>query len=191
MTPKDTHALVFHESEKTYSGLVVNGVGYRDAGKMSNLHDVVVEDSIFIGGIEDCLNINRCQNIELHRCVFKDPRRYALTIKGGARRVILCDCSFMGRKPENCHIEIGQYSDYELSGIRRTTNIQLINCDCDSGPITTKIWRGDKVITMGSPVTQTEIPNIIRWIYFTFRKCRQLYKYGSQGRNNACLFIND
>lgn len=182
---KDTHAYVLYESNKTYKNLDIDGNGFSEAGKASNLENVIIENCIFSGGSEDNFDIVRGENYTFKNCTFKNPNLQNLTIKGGARGIKFINCKFMG-KPKKSHIVFGQYSDYDLCGIGKTENIEIINCLTDQNRITVELWNARKIKVVNSNVRVKNISKFVVWWYFKLRKAQQFLKYGKSGRGNAC-----
>lgn len=184
----DTHAYTFYESNKTYSNLNIDGDGFSEAGKASNLSNVIIKNSTFSGGYEDNFDAVRGTNYVFKNCVFKKPNLQNTTLKGGIDGIIFENCSFLGN-PKNSHIVLGQYSDYDLCGIKKTRNIEIINCYTDQKNISIQLWNSEKPKVINSKVNIKKIPKFIVWFYFTFRKIQQRIKYGKNGRGDACKRI--
>lgn len=182
---KDTHAFVFSEPNKRYFGLNINGKGFSEAGKASNLSNVTIEGCVFSGGYEDNFDAVRGSNYTFRNCVFKEPGLQNVTLKGGINGIRFEFCSFLGR-PKNAHIVLGQYSDYDLCGIGRTRNIELQNCFTDQAELSITLWNAEKPSVSHGRVAIKKVPKFIVFFYFTFRKIQQRIRYGKNGRGNAC-----
>lgn len=182
---KDSHAFVFSDSDKVYSGLDIDGKGFSEAGKASNLSNTVFESCVFSGGSEDTFDAVRGNNYVFRNCVFKNPQLQNVTLKGGIKGIRFESCSFLG-KPKIAHIVLGQYSDYDLCGIDSTRNIELVNCSTDQSKISIILWNSEPPVVSRSRVIIKKIPKFIVFFYFLFRKIQQRIRYGKGGRGDAC-----
>lgn len=182
---KDTHAFVFSESNRRYVGLNINGKGFSEAGKASNLSNVTIEDCVFSGGYEDNFDAVRGSNYIFRNCVFKDPDLQNVTLKGGIDGIRFESCSFLG-EPNIAHVVLGQYSDYDLCGIGPTRRIEFQNCFTDQAKLSVILWNAERPSILRGKVSIKKVPKFIVFFYFTFRKIQQRIRYGKSGRGDAC-----
>jgi len=85
----DIHKMIL-ESNMVYDGLELDGTGFDETIKLSNLRDVIVKNGSFKGGSEDVVDIVRGYDLEIRDSSLEaNGCRSFLTIKGGAQQVVL------------------------------------------------------------------------------------------------------
>lgn len=109
---KDTHKFVL-ENKGVYSGESVNGYGYAEAVKGSNLEDVTFRNFSIVGGYEDCVDVVRGRNyVFCEGDMYAGEARTFVTIKGGVQGIWLEDIVFHGKTKYPWDISLGDHTIY-------------------------------------------------------------------------------
>lgn len=100
--------------------------------KLSYCHDVVVKDSVIIGGFEDCVDIVRGGSIKFIRCKFISKNtKHHFTIKCMVDDIQIMDCTFINNFRtiiDGAFVDLGNWSDYDIDVLPKTKNILISNC---------------------------------------------------------------
>lgn len=187
MIKKDTHKEVVYR-DGVISKKDIDGSGYSETLKLSNVNNCKIEKTTLHGGIEDCVDIVRGNDHLFEDCDFYCDNSYqAFTIKGGAHNITIRNCRFHG-SPSKGYIVLGQYSDYDFCKTIPVSNMLIENCTFENPDVNQVVSWNAKDIDADFEVYR--IPIIIRLAYFTFRKVYDRFKFGKLGRNKACLKMN-
>lgn len=109
---KDTHKMVL-ESGGIYTNENVNGIGYAEAVKCSNLKDVTFRKFSIVGGYEDCLDVVRGRNyVFCEGDMYAGEARTFVTVKGGVHGFWLEDVVFHGKTKYPWEISLGDHTIY-------------------------------------------------------------------------------
>ena len=109
---KDTHKhkLVSHER---LSDVDIDGTGYSEAIKGSNITDVVVRNFSAKGGNEDCIDIVRGSDYLFHHGRLEaNGCRTFITIKGGVDGVVMSEIVLTGKPKWFWDISLGDHTIY-------------------------------------------------------------------------------
>jgi hypothetical protein len=86
--------------------------------------------------------------------------KYGMTIKGGAKNILISNCVFYGHGLE---IDLGNWSDQSQE---RTRNITIKDCfRFDSKPIKVRCLWADDPIVINSNVKITRIHPLLLWFF--------------------------
>ena len=190
-TQKDTHAWGKAHSNERHEGLTVNGTGYSEALKFSNLNNVIISNFDLIGGSEDAIDVVRGSDYTFKNGSIKcDHSNQGMTIKGGAENITIQNIDFTG-KPKFAFIVLGQYSDYDFCRDLPTKNIFISNCKFPLNNRPSLItWNVKNIKTENNKnFSCITVPKFLFWIYFSFRKIQQRIFHGKFGRNSVCSKI--
>jgi hypothetical protein len=95
-----------------YRNCVFDARGASEALKFSRHWDIRVEDSVIIGGVEDCLDIVRGGNLTFERVTFtRNGAKQDVTLKGGALNISFIDCPGLRK------IVLGDYTKYDPKAV--------------------------------------------------------------------------
>lgn len=126
---EDTNALNVPKDGMTYYRISVDGTGLSEAVKISNKNNVKLTECRLLGGNEDCLDIVRGSNHEFHGCCFIPSRktRTMVTIKGGAKGIVLQNCMFRTSEKTKYpwDISIGDYTIYDKYKTTPKTEVKI------------------------------------------------------------------
>ena len=185
MPKKDTHKELIYTSDEEITLETIDGSGYSEALKISNVSNFKGKDLDIYGGYEDCVDIIRGSNHTLENCVFHcDNSQQGFTIKAGVSDITIKNCVFKG-SPSIGYIVLGQYSDYDFCKEIKTRRINVVNCTFENEYVHPIIsWNSEDINT---DARIYKINPIVKSFFFTFRKLYDKVFYGKNGRNEACL----
>lgn len=171
----DSHAYKVTRDGENLSGLIVKGQGHDEAIKISNLTNIRISKSMFIGGEEDCLDIVRGDNIRFKECSFMPSKktRTLCTIKGGATNVSLSGCHFDTEKKTRFpwHISVGDFTIYENDKETRPkhlTQVHISKATYSGKKPIVLVFKG--VVYADKTVRVIQIPAFIVGIYFQLNR---------------------
>lgn len=138
----------------------INGKGYDDIYKASNVTDLKAEGLEIADGREDSIDCVRGARYAWFDCLVHG----SITIKGAIEGWRLEHCVIAGT------IEVGQYDDYWKPGRAPTKGGWIINCRSPDGkPLRLKLWDADMPVVCDSNVQITRVPKWIWLPYFMYR----------------------
>lgn len=111
----DTHKIKLTESNRSYIiDKSVCGDGYAEALKLSNLENVSVSVTLITGGYEDCIDIVRGKNYNIHNSALRsgNKTRTFITAKGGIDGLVLENLLISGKTSFFWDISLGDHTIY-------------------------------------------------------------------------------
>lgn len=149
----------------------LDGTGYDDALKCSNLRNALFARLAIIGGKEDCCDVNRGANLKFKHCQLIPIGRFACTLKGGASNLTFEDI-VLSRHGTETDFDFGGWSDQAQSFGARTTGVTLRRVRMDDGsPIRIRVLNAERpTIEDCGPVKLTVVPRVAVWFWWTFRR---------------------
>lgn len=166
-TDKNLYSIVGGEQQDKYDDNVVlnGGDQYDDILKLSNCSNLKLKGWKISGGSEDCVDINRGQNIELIDFEL-DPINNGLTVKGGAQNVI--GNFFIKNNGQKTDIIVGQYSDQSKERVKQ---FYVSAKKSDMSKVIIELWDSDDVIIFGGgPYKIKRINPLLVKIWFFIRR---------------------
>jgi hypothetical protein len=167
----DTHAFVL-ESGRHYSGLTIDGIGFSEAVKGSNLVDTTVEDLYAIGGDEDCIDCVRGSNY-----TFRDVRLVSsgtntfITLKGGIDGCILEDVTLLGDTKYPWDVSLGDHTIYNKGRLMMQKNIILRNVRrADDKPVRVFVMDSEPPTVENSNVRIYRVPKLLVKLWFLVKR---------------------
>lgn len=149
----------------------IDGRGYDDALKLSNCTDSAVRALTIIGGREDCIDINRGNQIEIAGCELRPAGRYAMTIKGGASKIMIRR-TIITAAGKSCDIELGNWSDQSQEPTIGVTLDRVRRAD--GKPLKVRVWHGTRpFIADCGPVDVEMVPRPIVSLFFGYKRARR------------------
>jgi|GEM_PF-7129780 len=111
----------------------IDGQGVAEGLKLSFCSNVIVSNSIIIGGYEDCVDIVRGDGILFDNCTFFAGERTSqhVTIKGGAKQITFNSCKFVNSFRnwwDGACIDLGNWTDYDDVHRPKVRDVKIINC---------------------------------------------------------------
>jgi hypothetical protein len=143
----DKNLCVITESNANYGleDLDASRDGYADALKISGIEGTTIEIGQIIGGIEDCIDVNRsCKSIKIFTKELIASGKYVATIKGGSSYIELH--GHIRRHGSEVDIDIGNWSDQSND----PTKYVILNLTADNGPVTVRVLSGTEPIFLNS-----------------------------------------
>lgn len=124
---KDTHAVKIPKSDYTYNNFQIDGRGYAEGLKLSNLDNVFIADGHIIGGYEDCIDCVRGSNYLFENLTLEagDARTF-VTAKGGLSYISFKNITLKGKTKWPWDFSFGDHTIYYNQGDKSwTKNIVL------------------------------------------------------------------
>ena len=138
---------------------------FDDTLKLSNCHQFnVIAKGIVYGGTEDCLDINRGEDLVVTVSLWADRKTCRfITIKGGATNIVVRGECIGNPKVA---VELGMWSDQSQEKVR---DVDLTNLILPAGSII-HIWNSElPKLAPGANVVVKQHP-ILTYLYFTFKR---------------------
>jgi len=141
---------------------------YSDILKFSNCNNVTVNNCTIDGGVEDCIDAVRGENITISDCTLS-PIKNGITLKGSIVNYTIENVKFI-KHGTDCHMEFGQYDNYWHIGRKPTRGGIITNVSTyDNSPVVIKLWDAKLPTVTNSNIKFKKIPMIVWWPYFVFR----------------------
>lgn len=168
----DSHKVKLYDSNHTYYNITANGIGYSEALKLSNLHNVEVIGFNLIGGYEDCVDCVRGSNLSFtDGYLYNGDARVFVTAKGGIDGFVLKDVLLLGR-PKWWDISLGDhtiYNDAGDNGIMKNVVIDNVSADTNRKVTVLCLWCERPELKNGN-YRLIMVPKFLVKILFWYRK---------------------
>lgn len=141
---------------------------YADTLKLSHAASVDVVGCHIYGGTEDCIDMNReCRDVKILDCDLIPGGKYAVTIKGGSRGILLRNVVLHAHGSET-DIDIGNWSDQSKE---LTKGVALDNVTmADGSPVRCRVLWGEAPTVVGGNVKVTVVPRVLVWAWRVLRR---------------------
>ena len=156
----------------------IDANGVAEGLKLSHIKNVMVKNTIIIGGYEDCVDILRGEDITFKKCVFiAENTKHHFTIKSETKNVQIIDCTFI--EPFKCLIDgalidMGNWSNYDVKDLPKTKGISIINCKLVDIPwwkrILTRRLYAQNAMVENTKGFNLKIPNFIVKCFWRIRR---------------------